>query len=243
MPVRNGNYGPRNVTSLTAYRILGVAPNDVAAAPKISRLVDKLPEGKLTLLEVLRASDAPEARRFIAIYDDLTLPSYVRRYVPLEGFALAAGLSPTRLWEVTLQAYRKQTEQLGALRAAMHHEQIVDKSSDAALGNEGIEDRMAHLKHMGFLPAAKGSTININANASATAAAQSVATIADLPSPEETIRKMVEARQRASLAGAATKELPAASPAESVPQAFQPKPREAWEPQYVEAKFEDTDDE
>src|SRR5262249_24120867 len=159
----------------------------------------------------------------------------------IEAFAVAAGLSPTRLWGVIAEVIRMQKAQLGAIKAAEKHEAIVAVSSDVALTPLGVEDRMAHLKHMGFTPSPKGSVININAAAPAVAAAKPDSTAA-LASPEDTIRRIVERRQQATaaLTAAATKELPAETPVESVPQAFMPRP--VAEPVTVDAEYLDGDD-
>jgi hypothetical protein len=225
---------------VAAYTILGVTPSAVADAPKIAHLIAKLEDGKQTALETLRASDLPEARKFISKYDNVLLPAYVRKTLPIEAFAIAAGISPTRLWGVIAEAFRLQKAQLGAVKAAARHERIVEVSSDVALLPEGVDDRMAHLKHMGFTPSPKGSTINIGVSATANSAASSRADAIALPAPEDTIRRMVEARQRqAAIAGGAPRELPAATAAsESVP-AFMPRQHE---PQTVDATYEESED-
>lgn len=223
-----------------AYLILGVDPNAVAAAPRIGHLISRISGGKSAALAALRASDLPEARHFISKYDNLLLPSFVRRVLPLEAFAVAAGLSPTRLFGVIAEVIRLQKAQLGAIKAAEHHERIVEVSSQQAELPTGVDDRMAHLKHMGFTPSPRGSTINIGVQATAISASKSDATAA-LPAPEDTIRRMVEARQRAAaaLAAGTQRELPAPA-AESVPQPFMP--RVVREPQTVEAEYVDEDD-
>jgi hypothetical protein len=199
-----------------AYDMLGVPPNTVAEAPRITHLIAKIRGGLPAALEALRASDAPEARKFIARYDNLLYPSYVRRVLPLEAFAVAAGISPTRLFGVIAEAIRVQAQQLGVVKAAQRHEEIVDVSSECAANPLGVEDRMAHLKHMAFLPAAKGAQISIVTNATATATADAKAAAIAAPAPEDTIRRIVEARQRnAQLVAGQQQALPPAS--ESVP--------------------------
>jgi hypothetical protein len=221
-----------------AYELLGVAPNSVADAPRIGHLISKLRDGKQTALEALRASDLPEARKFISKYDNVLLPAFVRRTLPLEAFSIAAGISPTRLFGVIAEVIRLQKSQLGAIKAAERHEAIVEISSQVALDPQGVDDRMAHLKHMGFTPSPRGSTINIGVSATATAAAASRADAAALPAPEDTIRRMVEARQRQAALAGGQRELPAATVAESVP-AFMPRARE---PQTVEAEYEEAEE-
>jgi hypothetical protein len=221
-----------------AYELLGVAPNSVADAPRIGHLISKLRDGKQTALEALRASDLPEARKFISKYDNVLLPAFVRRTLPIEAFSIAAGISPTRLFGVIAEVIRLQKSQLGAIKAAERHEAIVEISSQVALDPQGVDDRMAHLKHMGFTPSPRGSTINIGVSATATAAAASRADAAALPAPEDTIRRMVEARQRQAALAGGQRELPAATATESVP-AFMPRARE---PQTVEAEYEEAEE-
>jgi hypothetical protein len=221
-----------------AYELLGVAPNSVADAPKIGHLIAKLRDGKQTALEALRASDLPEARKFISKYDNVLLPAFVRRTLPIEAFSIAAGISPTRLFGVIAEVIRLQKSQLGAIKAAERHEAIVEISSQVALDPQGVDDRMAHLKHMGFTPSPRGSTINIGVSATATAAAASRADAAALPAPEDTIRRMVEARQRQAALAGGQRELPAAAATTEVP-AFMPRARE---PQTVEAEYEEAEE-
>jgi hypothetical protein len=221
-----------------AYELLGVAPNSVADAPKIGHLISKLRDGKQTALEALRASDLPEARKFISKYDNVLLPAFVRRTLPIEAFSIAAGISPTRLFGVIAEVIRLQKSQLGAIKAAERHEAIVEISSQVALDPQGVDDRMAHLKHMGFTPSPRGSTINIGVSATATAAAASRADAAALPAPEDTIRRMVEARQRQAALAGGQRELPAATATTEVP-AFMSRARE---PQTVEAEYEEAEE-
>ena len=108
---------------------------------------------------------------------------------------------------------------IGAITAAERHPDVVAASLDAALLPDGVTDRMANLKHMGYLPSPKGSSVNVNVNASANAAAVSKSD--GLESSESTIRRIVEARQKAALPSQAP-QLPAAV-VEHVPMAFQPR--------------------
>jgi hypothetical protein len=138
---------------------------------------------------------------------------------------------------VIAEVIRLQKAQLGAIKAAERHERIVEVSSQVAESPDGVDDRMAHLKHMGFTPSPRGSTINIGVSATANAAAAAKSDSASLAAPEDTIRRMVEARQRAALGAGVTPQLPAATAAESVPRAF-----ERREPVTVDAEYVDGSD-
>jgi hypothetical protein len=72
--------------------------------------------------------------------------------------------------------------------AALAHPRVVEKTIERALTDEGIADRMALHKAMGFLPTPKGSQtiISIMQSAQANTAVQTVAA----PPPEDTIRRL-----------------------------------------------------
>jgi hypothetical protein len=99
---------------------------------------------------------------------------------------------------------------------------------------DGIEDRLAHLKMVGAMPLPRTSQTVVNVSATAQSAAIAAPASA-LPSPDETIRKMVEARQRS--AGTTQPALPESVPAESVPMAFQRR-----EAVTVDAEYEEADE-
>jgi len=224
----------------TAYLMLGVDPNAVLLAPRISHLIARIKGGKLSALEALRASDLPEARLFASKYDNPLLPSFVRRDLPLEAFSIAAGISPTRLWGMIAELIRVQKAQLGAIKAAERHEEIVGVSSDMALNPLGVEDRMAHLKHMGFTPSPKGSQINILTNVSATANAAAKSLSAGAPPPEDTIRRIIESRQqRQQLQSAQQPALPESTTVESVPVMM---PASGREPVTIDVEYDDAED-
>ena len=225
-----------------AYRALGIAPNDVLLCPKVTPLLKRIcregteAKGVAAAIQYLRASSEPIARQFICVYDDPYVSGYARRYLPLEAFCLAAKLDPTDLLGPITRVAHLHGAMIGAITAAERHPEIVRASLDAAMLPDGSTDRMANLKHMGYLPSPKGSSVNVNVNASATAqsAAKSEGALA---APEDTIRRIVEARQRTMAAAAATTpttpQLPARTP-ERVP-AFMP--RGDREPVTVDADY------
>lgn len=227
-------------TLAAGYARLGVQPNSVLLAPKVTHLLSSMRGGIPKAIEYLRASAEPAARAFILMYDDPSLSLKIRDALPLEAFCLAAKLDPTDLLAPITRVAHLHGAMLGAVKAAERHPEIVDASLAAAVTPDGVEDRMANLKHMGYLPSPRGSSVNVQVNASATAAAAAKSDAASLSTPEETIRRIIERRQQvASLTPAATQPaLPAPVP-ESVP-AFMP--REAREPVTVDADYEEADE-
>ena len=172
-----------------AYTLLGISPESVALAPKIEPLFRKLKGGKTAAIAYLRASDSLIARAFMAKYDNILLPEWVRRSLPIEAFCIAAKIPPTLLWDVTVDAYRHINQQLASIAASEQHPRIVGKVNDLAM--LGDIDAIEHnLKHMAFLPQSKGAQVAVNINASANATAQSATAILPAPPPESTIRQL-----------------------------------------------------
>lgn len=176
-------------TKNLCYKAIGVTPNQVSQFPKLTSHLRTI-GGKARALEYLRASSHPFARRFCAIYDDIILPAIVRRTLPLEAFCVAAHITSEQFLFAISQSAREMKQYEGSIKAAEVHPAIVQKSSELAL--EGDTDHITlNMKHMGFLPLPKGSQVSVNVNASANAqsAAQSATVLA--PSPENTIRRLV----------------------------------------------------
>lgn len=201
-----------------AYARLGVEPNAVAASSHVTHLLRRLEGGERRAIEYLRGSDTSEARKFISVFDDLTLSRSARDLLPFEAFCLAAGLSPVRMVEVIVGAAITQGAQVGALIAAAAHPDIVQLSVDMAKLPTGEKDREFQLKHAGFLPQPKGNTINVHATANSLTQNQS-ATLAIAPPPEDTIRRMTDRfneSRRTGLPAMDTPALPAASDIQSL---------------------------
>jgi hypothetical protein len=176
-------------TRALCYKTIGVDPNEVAQFPRLSYTV-KAFGGKSSVLEHLRSSSSITARRFIEVYDDIMLPAIVRRTLSLEAFCVAAKVTSEQFRFALSQAALEKSQFEGSIKAATVHPAIVAKSSELALEGD-IDHVTLNMKHMGFLPLPKGSqvSVNVNANANANAAAQSATVVA--PSPENTIRGLV----------------------------------------------------
>lgn len=216
------------------YKTIGVDPNDVANFPRLTPYIRTL-GGKSKALECLRASSNISARRFLALYDDIILPSIVRRILPLEAFCVAAKITSEQFLFAISQSARELKQFEGSMEAAEQHPAIVAVSSKMAL--EGDLDHVTlNMKHMGFLPLPKGSQVSVNVNASANAQAQSQSATVLAPSPENTIRRLVN---RFNLPTQQQKELPEAK--ETVPMDMGVREREAVEAVTVEGEYEESD--
>jgi hypothetical protein len=219
-----------------AYKKMKISAFDVAAAPQVTPFLDRI-GGISTAIEILAACPAQEARTFMGEYRRPDLSDEQRRLLPFEAYCVSCGVCPSRMLELVVGGMAKQHVLEGAVIAALAHPTIMRVNAHQATFPEGVEDRMAHLKMVGAMPLPKSSqtVVNVNASATAQAAAKSEAA---LPAPEDTIRKMVEARQRAALPSQQPQLPPATS--QTVEQAFMP--RAAREPQTVDAEYEEAEE-
>jgi hypothetical protein len=98
------------------------------------------------------------------------------------------GLAPAELLRIVADVTCRIAMYRAQIIAAVSHPLVVEKTVERALTDDGIADRMALHKAMGFLPTPKGSQtiISIMQNAQAPAAAQSISA----PRPEQTIRRL-----------------------------------------------------
>lgn len=173
---------------LDSYSLLHITPEQVASSIKIEGLIRKMRGGKSTALIYLRASEDPIARSFIAVYDNLLLPEWVRTSAPIEAFCISAGISPSTLWDVIVSSSRRLNQQLASLETSARHPEIVEKMNEMAI--EGCPAAIKNsLLHMGFLPQSKTATVAVNVNSTQTTNNQ-VAMILPAPPAESTIRQL-----------------------------------------------------
>ena len=174
-----------------------ITQDQIAAAPKISHLLNMLEKrssmglsGRDLFIEILRGSADAKARQFIIFFDQQ--PTKTRRSdIPVEAFCVAAKLCPNEMFALAVAEARQQSARVSSMLAALKQPAVVSRSINEALTPGGVEDRMAQLRHSGFLPLPKGSQVNVYASASALAAAQAEAkdTRSDVI-PEDTIRRL-----------------------------------------------------
>jgi hypothetical protein len=224
-PIRNSRYLSR------AYKKLGITALEVDSAPRATPFLKRI-GGISRAIETLQTSPVSEARAFVAQYQRTDISGEARRLLSFEAYCVAAKVCPSRVLEIVVGAMAKQRVLEGAVIAALAHPTIMRQNTRQAALPDGLEDRMAHLKMVGAMPLPKTSQTVVNVNAQANAVAASKADTAILPAPEDTIRRMVEARQRQAAMSSGIKELPA-TVTEVIP-AFMPR-RESV---VVEAEYE-----
>lgn len=155
-----------DVLRAEAYERLGVTEADVLVLPVITTVLTQLSGGIRKAIEFLRGSQDSDARRWLAVYDDI--PEHQRKRLPFEAFCLAASLSTKRVLEVITGACFEQSSSASSLLAAASHPDVVKATIVSAMFHDGSADRkMLHL-HSGFVPVPKNQTTIISGRVSQT---------------------------------------------------------------------------
>lgn len=138
----------------------GVTAEQIADAPQIMPLLKQNGIKPDRLVEVLRCDSEPESLGFVQFWDALSRTD--RSDLGLEAVALAAGLTPRRLWELYHGAALVQAKESVAVMMAEALPVITKRMIARAKTAKGDRDRDRFLKATRVLPVPKGSTTVIN---------------------------------------------------------------------------------
>jgi len=155
---------PKTVAEQKAHRIrlylakLGIKPSALQRAAPMTAILAQAEGGLPAILQAMRfASDVPIIARFLKAYDGAT--SMDRELLPLEAFALAAGIEIPALLGDILVALQRASANLVKVIALSAHPKLVRTRVAQALTPGGVADRNALDKALRFLPTPKGMTI------------------------------------------------------------------------------------
>lgn len=137
-------------------RRLEVDPEELASSPQITPLLRQNGITSDKLVEVLRCDGAPESAAFVAVWDDLTPIS--RSLAGIEAMAIAAEITPRRLYEVFAGAAMMQSRESVALTIALNLPDVMRVTVKEAKKPKGHYAREHVLKAGRVLPVPKGST-------------------------------------------------------------------------------------
>lgn len=137
-------------------RKFGVSAEQVADAPQIAPLLKQNGVRRERFVEVLRCDSEPESLAFVQFWDGLTASD--RHDITLEVAALAASLTPRRLWELYHGATLMQAKESVAVMMAEALPAIMRRALSRAKTAKGDRDRERILKAARILPTPKGST-------------------------------------------------------------------------------------
>jgi hypothetical protein len=165
---------------------LGIEPEELEAAPKITELLQRTFGTKtvprLQILDYLRASGTPSARKYLQTWKQIPLDD--RDRLSIEAICVAAEISPLEILGAVLIAAKSLKAQESALKAILSHPEITDATIKAAttgspiiVGGKPVLDgdgnpvlvghgdlKAQEMMHhaVGFLPTKGGQSINID---------------------------------------------------------------------------------
>jgi hypothetical protein len=140
------------------------------------------------LLRYLEGSEEPEAQAVIKLYRKM--PKYWVRHVPLEAYAVAAKISPTKLFGLIAEEMMDEGQKTIELLTRASHPEVVQKTIQMALKPSGVKDREMIHRAIGFLPTPKNSCTVVNNRAHIDA--RSTANVAVLPPMEMFSRRLMQ---------------------------------------------------
>lgn len=156
-----GNKRSRQVrdTMLTAVVTQrGLTMEQLDREPKLTAIIDEGVKGGLdAALEGMRFSNAPTVVAFLKVYDDADRME--REYMPWEGWALLAGVSPGTLLGEILISLRQTSVVLAKAMLVSNHKDVLAAGIKMAKRPQGYRDRHDINVALGVLPQPKGPTI------------------------------------------------------------------------------------
>jgi hypothetical protein len=145
------------------------------------------------MIEMMRwaKESDPRVAQFLEAWDALD-PSERHASGTADAVRQQVGLKIVELLRIVAEMTYRIAMYKSQISAAMSHPEVVAKTVERALTDDGIADRMMLHKATGFLPMPKGAqtTVTVMQNAQANATSQP---IVEAPSPEQTIRQLADA--------------------------------------------------
>lgn len=139
---------------------LGINEIDLLMAPDIDALINLIQGGVEFAVTSLRYAYDKDAAAFLEKWDNAK--KWDKRMIPIQGWALAAGLDPVRFLGVIMMAVRDYSANRVKLLAMMAHPEIMQARIENAKTPDGVKDREAIDIMLGALPVNKGATFITN---------------------------------------------------------------------------------
>lgn len=140
-------------------RRLKIDEKTLASQPQITPLLQQCGIQPARIIEVLRADSDDASLAAVAVWDQWTPAN--RNILGLEALAMAAGMSPRRLWELYSGANMMQSRELVGNMILNALPSIIAVTIKDAKRVKGLSSREHILKAARVLPTPKGSVINI----------------------------------------------------------------------------------
>lgn len=189
---------PRGPSNKQAWEWIGISKDSLKGATRLSQALKRLGE-KEEILNLLRRSDAPEAKKVLSLVDSSPSKKFVD-VLPLEAFCHAAGVSTKKFFSVVAEVVFEESQNEAAILAALGVPEVVSATVTAALAPGGTREREMILKHARIVPVPKTSITTFIGNPQIDAS-QKVAMV--MPVAEEGVKKMSEKFNRDITGGGA----------------------------------------
>lgn len=131
----------------------------LASQPQIQPLLKQCGLLPARIIEVLRADENDDSRSVVSVWDSMTRAE--RNILGMEAVAVAAGLTPRRLWEMYSGAAMVQSRESLGVMIAESLPAIMKVTIKEAKKVKGFSSREHIFKAARVLPTPKGSVINI----------------------------------------------------------------------------------
>lgn len=176
----------RTPSSKAAWEWIGLTKESLKDATRLSQSLKRLGEKK-EILNLLRRSDAPEAKKVLSLIDSAPIKKFVE-VLPLEAFCTAAGVSAKKFFSVVAEVVFEESQNEATLLAALGVPEVVEATIEAAKAPGGTAERKMILQHARIVPVPKTSITTFIGNPQID---QSQKTMV-MPVAEDGVKKMSE---------------------------------------------------
>jgi hypothetical protein len=151
-------WGQTHYRRSLAFQYLRLNPSDVQTEPffrtNLRRIARCINQGTarneaVQPLEYVCFSEDPDARKVAKVY--LTVPTSYRKLLPPEAFCQAAGVSPYRVLDIVTGIAVRFGAQTSAIMAGVMLPDVVQKTIDKAMQEEGTKERALLFRATGLL--------------------------------------------------------------------------------------------
>jgi hypothetical protein len=139
-----------------ALALLEVAPEALAETPRITHLLRPI-GGSRKVFEYLSGSEKTEARKILELR--IRLNKRQQAAVPFEAYCVAAGVSTKTMFGIISEEVMEQSGKARELIVNASRQDVIQAAVESAKTMTGTKDREYLLKHDGFLPLPKSTTV------------------------------------------------------------------------------------
>jgi len=144
-----------------------------------------------SIFDILEASDHPDARKVLEKY--YSVPVTYRSMLNIESYSIAADVPTLRLLEIIVGTIVRMNHSLSEVISHIASPEVVSKTVEMALKDEGSKDREMLHKSTGFIPTPRGGpSVRVNVNQAQNQVASAAASVVAAPRPEDTISRLVD---------------------------------------------------